>query len=51
MVVWYFDTATAVDAELSEEDMLVALAAGLLLCPIEVSTTADVRAWIKASKR
>ena len=51
MVVWYFDTAMAVDAELSEEDMELALTAGELLCPVEVSTTRDVRAWIKAPKR
>jgi len=36
VVVWYFDTAMAVDAELNEEDMEVALAAGELLCPVEV---------------
>ena len=33
-ILTLFDTAMAVDAELSEEDMEVALTAGELLCPV-----------------
>ena len=51
LVVWYYDVDMAEDDKITEEEMREGRKVGIIVGPVEVSSVAEVRAWIRASKR
>jgi hypothetical protein len=51
MVVWYYDVAMAKNADLAEEEMRERRKGGLIEGPVEMSSIAEARKWVRESRR
>ena len=51
VVVWYYDVEMAAELDITEEDCELARENGIDFVPLEYSSIAEMREWIRASAR